>query len=70
MQAEKPDAWLAVLQNMSHNLAARLSPAAGIIGSWDCANSFSSSWCPHEDYKLVIVDSRMNLTMLAQSGST
>lgn len=69
MRIQKTDAYLPVLQNMSQNLAARFSPAAGIIRSWDCTNGSSSSWCSHEDSVLVIIDNMMNLALLARSAS-
>lgn len=70
MQIQESDHYLPVLQNMSLNLAARFEPGAGIIRSWDCANSSTGSWCSHEDSVLVIIDNMMNLALLARSAST
>ena len=70
MQIQGNDRYLPVLQNMSLNLAARYEPGAGVIRSWDCANSSTGSWCSHSDSVLVIIDNMMNLALLARSAST
>ena len=70
MRIQGNDHYLPVLQNMSLNLAARYEPGAGIIRSWDCANSSTGSWCSHSDSVLVIIDNMMNLALLARSAST
>lgn len=70
MQIQQNEAYLPVLQNMSLNLAARFEPGAGIIRSWDCANSSVSQVCSHADSVLVIIDNMMNLALLARSAST
>lgn len=70
MQIQGNDHYLPVLQNMSLNLAARYEPGAGVIRSWDCANSSTGSWCSHSDSVLVIIDNMMNLALLARSAAT
>jgi len=70
MQIQGTDHYLPVLQNMSLNLAARYEPGAGVLRSWDCANSSTGSWCSHSDSVLVIIDNMMNLALLARSAST
>lgn len=70
MAIEQSADYLPVIRNMSLNLAARFEPEAGVIKSWDCNNSSSSSWCSHEDSVLVIIDNMMNLALLARGAST
>jgi hypothetical protein len=69
MQITGSDEYLPVLRNMSINLGNRFVAGAGVIRSWDCANSSASSWCSHEDSVLVIIDNMMNLALLARSAS-